>query len=108
MRVASEFADGELLPVAGGLRVIHTPGHSPGHCSFLHEPTGCLVTGDALFNVRRVRWPVKAFCTDFKMTQVTAHRLAETDYDVAAFTHGPELRGTAREEIRRFLARHPA
>lgn len=103
--VEEELHDGQLLPVAGGLRVVHTPGHSPGHCSFLHEPTGLLVTGDAIFNVRGIRWPIKAFCTDFRMTQETAHRLAELDYTTAAFTHGPELRVAPREAIRGFLAR---
>ena len=39
--VDEELTDGQLLPVAGGLRVVHTPGHSPGHASFLHEPPGC-------------------------------------------------------------------
>ena len=103
--VEEELTDGQLLPVAGGLRVVHTPGHSPGHCSFLHEPTGLLVTGDSIFNVRGLRWPVKVFCTDFRMTTQTAHRLAELDYTTAAFTHGPELRVNPREAIRGFLAR---
>lgn len=104
VRVGEELTDGQVLPVAGGLRVIHTPGHSPGHVSYLHESSGVLITGDALFNVLGVRWPVKAFCTDFAMTQQTAHRLAEEEYAVAAFTHGPEIRERPRETIRRFLS----
>ena len=103
--VAEELSDGMVIPVGGGLRVVHTPGHSPGHCSFLHEESGVFVTGDAIFNVLRPRWPVKAFCTDFAMTKRTAHRLGELDYEVAAFTHGPEIRDGAREAVRRFLAR---
>jgi len=106
--VEHEMSDGEVLPIAGGVRVVHTPGHSPGHVSLLHEPTGVLVTGDAIFNVLGLRWPIKAFCTDFRMTQQTAHRLAELDYEVAAFTHGAELRRRPREAIRSFLLRHPA
>jgi len=106
--VAEELTDGQVLPVAGGLRVVHTPGHSPGHASYLHEGSGVLVTGDAIFNVRRLRWPLRALCTDFRMTQRTAHRLGELDYTTAAFTHGPELRERPREDIRAFLARHPA
>jgi glyoxylase-like metal-dependent hydrolase (beta-lactamase superfamily II) len=106
--VEHEMTDGEVLPIAGGVRVVHTPGHSPGHVSLLHEPTGVLVTGDAIFNVLGLRWPIKAFCTSFRMTQQTAHRLAELDYEVAAFTHGAELRGRPREAIRSFLLRHPA
>ncbi|GGM46807.1 putative metallo-beta-lactamase superfamily protein [Micromonospora sonchi] len=103
--VAQPLADGDLLDVAGGLRVVHTPGHSPGHVSLLHEPTRVLITGDALFNVAGVRWPVKLFCTDFQMTQLTAHVLGELEYDVAAFTHGPEITDQARERVRGFLAR---
>jgi glyoxylase-like metal-dependent hydrolase (beta-lactamase superfamily II) len=105
--VGERLVDGQLLDVAGGLEVVHTPGHSPGHAAYLHRRSGVLVTGDSLFNVRGVRWPVKSFCTSFRLTQQTAHRLAELDYTTAAFTHGPEITGTAREEIRRFLARHP-
>ncbi|PWU51596.1 MBL fold metallo-hydrolase [Micromonospora globispora] len=103
--VAQPLADGDVLPVGGGLRVVHTPGHSPGHVSLLHEPTRVLITGDALFNVAGVRWPVKSFCTDFRMTQRTAHVLGELDYDVAAFTHGPEITDRAREQVRAFLSR---
>jgi glyoxylase-like metal-dependent hydrolase (beta-lactamase superfamily II) len=103
--VGEELHDGQLLDVAGGLRVIHTPGHSPGHASYLHEPSGVLVTGDALFNVGRLWWPIKALCSDFVMTKQTAHRLAEAEYTLAAFTHGPEIREAPRERIRRFLAR---
>jgi glyoxylase-like metal-dependent hydrolase (beta-lactamase superfamily II) len=103
--VARPLADGDMLPVGGGLRVVHTPGHSPGHVSLLHEPTRVLITGDALFNVAGVRWPIRSFCTDFRMTQRTAHVLGELDYDVAAFTHGPELTDRAREQVRTFLAR---
>ncbi|MGW5240376.1 MBL fold metallo-hydrolase [Monashia sp. NPDC004114] len=103
--VERELHDGEVLAVAGGLRVVHTPGHSPGHVSLLHEETGLLITGDAMFNVLGLRWPIKAFCTDFAMTKRTAHVLGELDYTLAAFTHGKELRDRPREAIRAFLMR---
>lgn len=105
-QVTEPLTDGAVLDVAGGLRVVHTPGHSPGHVSLLHEPSGVLVTGDALFNVFGVRWPVRSFCSDFAMTQRTAHVLGELEYEVAAFTHGPEITDRPREHIRRFLNRH--
>jgi glyoxylase-like metal-dependent hydrolase (beta-lactamase superfamily II) len=104
--VEEELTDGQVLDVAGGLRVVHTPGHSPGHVSYLHQDSGVLITGDAIFNVLRLRWPVKSFCTDFRMTKQTAHRLGELDYAVAAFTHGPEIRDRPREAIRAFLAKN--
>jgi len=103
--VGEELTDGQVLPVGGGLRVVHTPGHSPGHASYLHEESGVLITGDAIFNVLGRRWPMKLLCFDFAMTKQTAHRLAELDYSTAAFTHGPEIRHGGREAIRKFLAK---
>jgi glyoxylase-like metal-dependent hydrolase (beta-lactamase superfamily II) len=108
VEVGRTLVDGDLLDVAGGLRVVHTPGHSPGHISLLHEPTRVLITGDAIFNVLGLRYPLRLFCADFAMTQRTAHALGELEYDVAAFTHGPEIVDGAREKVRRFLARTPA
>lgn len=99
--------DGDVLPVAGGLRVVHTPGHSPGHVSLLVEGTRTLITGDSIFNFGRfgARISPAFLCSDFAMTKQTAHRLGELEYDVAAFTHGPEIRDSARERVRRQLTR---
>ena len=47
-----------------------------------------------------------ALCTDVPLTLETVSVLGELDYDVVAFTHGPEIRTDAREAVRRFLA-HP-
>jgi glyoxylase-like metal-dependent hydrolase (beta-lactamase superfamily II) len=101
--VAEEFIDGALLPVAGGLRVIHTPGHTPGHVSLLHEPTGVLITGDAVLNLRAIRYAPARFCTDSELNRKACDRLGELDYEVVAFSHGPEIRDGAREAVRAFL-----
>src|SRR3954447_3977915 len=101
--VGETFTDGQVIPFAGGIHVVHTPGHSPGHVSYLLPEWGVLITGDSIFNVRGLRWPIKAFCTDFRLTTQTATRLAELDYTTAAFTHGPHLADQPREHIRRFL-----
>lgn len=101
--VAEEFLDGTVLPDAGGLLVVHTPGHSPGHVSLLHRPTGVLVTGDALFNVRGVRYSPAMLCTDPEINRKSADALGDLDFEVAAFTHGPEIRHGARDAVRAFL-----
>jgi glyoxylase-like metal-dependent hydrolase (beta-lactamase superfamily II) len=103
--IGEELSDGQVVPFAGGIRVVHTPGHSPGHASYLHEESGVLITGDAIFNVLGRRWPPKFLCSNFAMTQKTAHRLAELDYSTAAFTHGPEIQEKPREAIRNFLSK---
>jgi glyoxylase-like metal-dependent hydrolase (beta-lactamase superfamily II) len=102
------LTDGQVLTAGGGLRVVATPGHSPGHISLLHEPTGTLVTGDAIFNVLGLRYSPKPLCNDFRLCRRTAHVLAELEYERVAFTHGPEIRTGGREVLRRFLARNAA
>lgn len=45
-----ELADGQVLTVAGTeVRVLHTPGHSPGACCFHVPALGVVFTGDTLF-----------------------------------------------------------
>jgi glyoxylase-like metal-dependent hydrolase (beta-lactamase superfamily II) len=46
----ADLADGQQLASAGiELKVLHTPGHTPGHCCFLLESEGILFSGDQLF-----------------------------------------------------------
>jgi len=104
VEVSGTFADGASLPIAGGVTVVHTPGHSPGHCSFLHPGSGVLITGDAIFNVKGLRYSPKLFCTDVRQSRETAQQLGELDFAVAAFTHGSHVSTGARQAVRAFLA----
>jgi glyoxylase-like metal-dependent hydrolase (beta-lactamase superfamily II) len=45
---AETFEDGAVLDVPGSPRVVHTPGHTPGHSAILFEERGALFAGDAL------------------------------------------------------------
>ena len=44
-----ELVDGDELEFdAGALRVVHTPGHTPGSCSFLREADRTIIAGDCV------------------------------------------------------------
>ena len=45
---AVAFRNGDLFDLGGGVsvRVVHTPGHTRGHCALLIEPDGVLFLGD--------------------------------------------------------------
>lgn len=84
--------EGELY---GSLRVIHTPGHIPGHLSFLDERDGTLFAGDALVAVGRLAvtgfapwyFPLPNSATQSKATAlVSAGRLL--DYPIQRFACG--------------------
>ena len=102
--VEQELKDGDLLDVAGGLQIFHTPGHTPGHISLLHQSSGVLITGDALFNIRsKIGWPMAAFCTSFAQNKQSAQILSDLEFTTAAFTHGPEVTDRPRDAITAFL-----
>ena len=45
---AERFAGGDVLDAPGRPRVVHTPGHTLGHCALYFERHGALFVGDAL------------------------------------------------------------
>lgn len=68
------LTDGQLLQLGNRtLRILHTPGHSPGHICILDETTGYLFTGDLLYD----DMPVYAFypTTDPQQLVQSLHRL---------------------------------
>lgn len=102
-KVDRHLRDGDLLDVAGGTRVLHTPGHTPGHVSLLIEGEGLLITGDALFNVWGLRYPPRFFCSNVALSRETAEKFGDMEYDSVAFAHGRPLGGGARQRVREFL-----
>ena len=96
---AHEFIeDGQHLPVLGGLRVIHTPGHTPGSvCPYLEEQK-VLFTGDTLIaDGYCFRRPVPFPGTSFRDYWASVDRLAMLPFEAACVGHGTPLRqgGTA-------------
>ena len=46
------IADGQTLPILGGLRVLSTPGHTPDHISLFAPSAGVLFAGDSMKSSR--------------------------------------------------------
>jgi glyoxylase-like metal-dependent hydrolase (beta-lactamase superfamily II) len=89
-----ELADGEVLPFASGLRVIHTPGHSAGHVSLLWpRHGGVLFAADACSNVFGLSY--SPIYEDLAEGQRSLGRLASLDFAAACFGHGKAIVGEA-------------
>ena len=96
-----EVADGEELPLAGGINAVHTPGHTPGHLSFLLPSKNVLFVGDAAANMLRLGLPISMFTADREQAKESIGKLAALEFDVACFGHGRVLKGEANLRFRR-------
>ncbi len=104
--VTRTLIDGEVIDTAGGLKVVHTPGHTDGHISLLHLESETLITGDSIFNMTsRLTWALSGFCVNYKQSQETAMKFLDLDFKNACFTHGPEIRNSGKSRIKQFLSK---
>ena len=88
--VEYEVQDGEVIPVAGGIRAIHVPGHSGGQLAFLWENNGgVLFAAEAASNAFGL---VPAFAyEDFEEMMRSLAKIAALDFDTACFCHGQTI-----------------
>jgi len=79
-----------------GLRVIHTPGHTPGHISVFDPDSGLLVAGDAVIGADGgLAGPDPAFADDIEMANASVSLLAERDVDAVLMGHGEPVESGA-------------
>jgi glyoxylase-like metal-dependent hydrolase (beta-lactamase superfamily II) len=103
-RVDHEVEDGEELPFASGLRVIHAPGHSAGQIALLWpRHGGVLFVADSAINV--VGLALFPAYEDLAEGQRTLARLGGLDAAIACFGHGRPLRRDAAARLRTLAAR---
>jgi glyoxylase-like metal-dependent hydrolase (beta-lactamase superfamily II) len=77
---------GGMLPIAGGIEVIHTPGHSAGHVSLLWRPGRMLFVGDVYMNLMGLGDPVGF--ENLEEGRASQRKLANLSFDAAGFGHG--------------------
>lgn len=106
--VAGTLSDGDEI---GGLRVIETPGHTPGHLAFWEARTRVLIVGDVLFNMKPPTFrtglsePFRFATFDRAANLRSARKLAAFDAATICFGHGPPLMDG--EAFQRFVAGLP-
>jgi glyoxylase-like metal-dependent hydrolase (beta-lactamase superfamily II) len=86
----------------GELRVMHTPGHTAGHISLLHEAASLLFVGDLVGSVDGVpTFGPSAFTADPELSRRSLRRMVGLAPDRILFSHGGEvaLPGPAIEDL---------
>ncbi len=99
VRIDRHINDGETLPIAGGLQVVHTPGHCAGQVSLLWQGERLLIAGDVGMNIIGLGDPVGF--EDIEEGRRSQRKLAGLRFNAAVFGHGRAIRSGASERLRR-------
>jgi glyoxylase-like metal-dependent hydrolase (beta-lactamase superfamily II) len=94
------LADGEELPFGGGLTVIHTPGHTPGHVSLYHKPSKTLIAADAMVVENgELKGPREAVTPDLALAHQSLKKFRDFDIENIICYHGGLLQGDGNKHI---------
>jgi glyoxylase-like metal-dependent hydrolase (beta-lactamase superfamily II) len=81
--------DGEILPIAGGIEVIHVPGHCAGQVALLWHPGRMLFAADACMNLMGLADPVGF--GNLEEGRASQRKLASLSFDAAGFGPGAPI-----------------
>lgn len=94
------LADGEELPDCGGIVVVNTPGHTPGHISLYHKPSKTLIAGDAMIvSDGQLLGPAPEYTLDLPTAIQSLNALARYDIETVICYHGGLYRGDCNQRI---------
>jgi len=104
--VDNQVSDGDMI---GSLRVIHTPGHTPGHISLYHSEDRIIIAGDSIyknvFGVDHMYLPPAPVSIDPVTAVVSAQRLSKIKFDKLLMSHQDSpLVERARETVEELVS----
>ena len=101
--IDQHIADGETLPLAGGLRVIHAPGHSLGQVALLWRGTRLLIAADVFVNILGVGDPIGF--EDEAEGRRSQRKLTALAPEAVCFGHGKAVVKEAAAQLQRAASR---
>ena len=97
-KIDKTFADGHTLPLAGGLRVVHLPGHCAGQVALLWQGARLLIAGDVCMNIFGITDPLGF--ENRAEGRRSQRKLAALTFEAACFGHGAPIKGGAEAGLR--------
>jgi glyoxylase-like metal-dependent hydrolase (beta-lactamase superfamily II) len=103
-RVDASLRDEDRFELAGGVLVIATPGHTPGHVSLYLERSRTLIAGDALTSDDgQLNGPNPQATPDMETAWQSVRKLAELDVQNIVCYHGGPVTEDAEAQLRRLV-----
>jgi glyoxylase-like metal-dependent hydrolase (beta-lactamase superfamily II) len=104
--VETTLSDDQELPFCGGITVIHTPGHTPGHLCLYHKNSKTLIVGDAM-NVMdgKLMGPKKEILQDgdYEIALDSLNKLLKFDVKNIITYHGGLYTNKPHESIKNLI-----
>ena len=97
--IDQQLMGGDRLPIAGGLDIIHVPGHCAGQVAILWTERGVLFAGDACSNLMGLGPPIGY--EDREEGERSQRKLASLNFDMACFGHGRPIKHAAAARFRK-------
>lgn len=88
-KIHQTIEDGDELDFCGGIKIISTPGHTPGHISLYLKESRTLVAGDAMVIANGIlRGPVEQTTLDMKTALDSLKKFKNYDIEKVICYHG--------------------
>jgi len=97
--------DGDELTMCGGIRILHTPGHTPGSISLLLQQERLIIVGDLIAHRFGLRLPSRMFTVDIAEEIRSIREVASLDFEIICFGHGSPIVHEAHSTIAKFAER---
>lgn len=94
------MTDGETLPIAGGIDVVHAPGHCAGQVALLWRAGRMLFAADVFMNVAGLGDPLGF--EDIEAGRASQRKLSGLSFDAVGFGHGRPITRNPAASLRKW------
>ncbi|MBE6089371.1 MAG: MBL fold metallo-hydrolase [Clostridium beijerinckii] len=97
-----KLKDRDYFDCCGGIEILATPGHMPGHISIYHKESKSLITGDALVVENgELLIAVPQYTLDMKEAQNSVKKFLDYDIERIICYHGGIFENEIRDALKR-------
>ena len=98
IQVDEILTNGQVLPVLGGLQVVETPGHSPGHLSYYAPSVSVLFCGDSMrSNTKRLYASRSRNNWNQALAEASVKKQSALGAQIVCPGHGPVMKDASRK-----------
>ncbi|MFC9446754.1 MBL fold metallo-hydrolase [Bacillus cereus] len=100
--VSDTVIDGQELLYCGGILILHTPGHTPGHISLYLKQSKTLIAGDSMYSVNGMLGGIHAPTTiNIKEAQQSLKKYLNLDIESVVCYHGGLSKGNINLQLQK-------